>query len=130
MTDQIPGGLLRLLLPEETIISILNDYIASGIQNRVVFGHQIADAQLSYLLKAGYISPEEARQAYKEAMEAVIKIYEAKIEEAKKQAIIEWLTEHKESYYQEPNGGITLIFRACWTLEEWLALKAGKGDEK
>jgi len=112
MTDKIPE---ELLLPEGTIISILNNYIASGVENRIVFGHQIADAQLSNLLKAGYLSPEE---------------HQKQIEEATRQGIMEWLTKHKETYWQEPDGKITLITRACWTPEEWQALKSGEGGKQ
>src|SRR3990167_10674349 len=119
MTEQIPEGLL--LTRDER--AIWDNELPSLFQESVIdpefeldtYGLAVATTQLAKVVAAGYISPEE---------------HQRQIEEAKRQAIIEWLTEHKESYYQEPNGGITLIFRACWTLEEWLALKAGKGDEK
>jgi len=57
-------------------------------------------AQLSKVLKAGYLSPEEA----------------------KKQGIVDWLISHKETYWQKPDGTIYLITRACWTEEDWQAL--------
>ena len=96
---------------------------------------EIWDKELPFFFRDAVIDPRFELDTYGLAvanaqLAKVQKYFEVKIEEVKNQALIEWLTEHKESYYQEPNGGITLIFRACWTLEEWLALKAGKGDEK
>jgi len=40
-----------------------------------------------------------------------------------KRKMVEWLDEHRETYWQKPNGEVYMITRCKWTEEEWQALK-------
>src|SRR3990167_8754910 len=95
-------------IPEEVLLTKgeISHYYSGGFWNI----DKMLLAQLAKVLAAGYLSLEEHQRL---------------VEEAKKQTIIEWLMEHKETYWQKHNGEIDLITRASWTSEEWQALKSG-----
>ena len=58
-----------LLLTDGEVIHFLSAHIASGIENRIIFGKQIAQAQFAKVQEhyTGYLSPEEA-EGLKEAI--------------------------------------------------------------
>ena len=94
-------------------------------ESRFVSKEECAEcqAQTEYKIEKAY---SRGYKDSKRITKIIIKEDRKLIEGARRRGIIEWLTKHKETYWQKPNGEIYLIIRASWTEKEWQALKGGE----